>query len=123
LAQNIISTNPELDEQEVNFQVQRLLNRIVFLRICEDRGLEGFEQLHRVTSYAELKQLFQAADKKYNSGLFDFIEDATALRLTLHAEPLLRIFNELYYPQSPYNFAVVDPEILSQIYERFLDYY
>jgi type I restriction-modification system DNA methylase subunit len=120
LAQNIISTNPELDEQEVNFQVQRLLNRIVFLRICEDRGLEGFEQLHRVTSYAELKQLFQAADKKYNSGLFDFIEDATALRLTLHAEPLLRIFNELYYPQSPYNFAVVDPEILSQIYERFL---
>ncbi|HEX8426453.1 Eco57I restriction-modification methylase domain-containing protein [Hymenobacter sp.] len=120
LAQDIIDGNPELDEQNVNFQVQRLLNRIVFLRICEDRKLEGFEQLQNVTSYAELKQLFQVADRKYNSGLFDFLDDPLALRLTLDAEPLLRIFNELYYPQSPYNFAVVDPEILSQIYERFL---
>ena len=120
LAQDIITSNPGLDELEINFQVQRLLNRIVFLRICEDRDLERYETLQRVTSYEELKALFQGADKKYNSGLFDFIEDELSLKLVLNSELLITIFNELYYPHSPYDFSVVDPEILSQIYERFL---
>ena len=120
LAQDIISSNAGLDELEINFQVQRLLNRIVFLRICEDRALERYETLHRVTSYEELKALFQDADAKYNSGLFDFIEDELSLKLVLNSELLIEIFNELYYPHSPYDFSVVDPEILSQIYERFL---
>jgi len=120
LAQDIITSNPGLDELEINFQVQRLLNRIVFLRICEDRHLERYQTLHQVTSYEELKALFQGADKKYNSGLFDFIEDELSLKLILNSELLISIFNELYYPQSPYDFSVVDPEILSQIYERFL---
>lgn len=120
LAQDIISSNPGLDELEINFQVQRLLNRIVFLRICEDRALERYETLHRITSYEELKALFQDADAKYNSGLFDFIEDELSLKLVLNSELLIGIFNELYYPHSPYDFSVVDPEILSQIYERFL---
>ena len=120
LAQDIITSNPGLDELEINFQVQRLLNRIVFLRICEDRNLERYETLHQVTSYDELKALFQGADKKYNSGLFDFIEDVLSLKLILDSGLLIDIFNELYYPQSPYNFSVVDPEILSQIYEQFL---
>lgn len=120
LAQDMLTANPALDELEINFQVQRLLNRIVFLRICEDRDLERYETLQRVTSYEELKALFLAADKKYNSGLFDFIEDQLSLNLVLNAALLIRIFNELYYPLSPYDFSVVDPEILSQIYERFL---
>lgn len=120
LAQDIITSNPGLDELEINFQVQRLLNRIVFLRICEDRDLERYETLQRVTSYEELKALFQGADRKYNSGLFDFIEDELSLKLVLNSELLISIFHELYYPHSPYDFSVVDPEILSQIYERFL---
>ena len=120
LAQDIITSNPGLDEQEINFQVQRLLNRIVFLRICEDRDLERYERLYQVTSYDELKKLFKEADKKYNSGLFDFIEDELSLKLVLNSELLISIFKELYYPHSPYDFSVVDPEILSQIYERFL---
>lgn len=120
LAQSILATNATLNEEDINFQVQRLLNRIIFLRICEDRELEQYETLHSVTSYDELKQLFLKADKKYNSGLFGFIEDTLSLSLQLDSALLIAIFNELYYPQSPFNFAVVDPEILSQIYERFL---
>src|SRR5699024_2065383 len=58
--------------------------------------------------------------KKFNSGLFDFIEDTLSLNIDIDADVLIEIFNELYFPLSPYDFSVVDPTILSQIYERFL---
>lgn len=120
LATDIIANNDGFNNDDINFLVQRLLNRIVFLRICEDREIEKYETLRNIKSYEELKQLFLSADKKYNSGLFDFIEDIFSLRINLNAEILLGVFNELYYPESPYDFSVVDPTILSQIYERYL---
>jgi type I restriction-modification system DNA methylase subunit len=120
LAIEVISKNQRVNEENINFLIQRLLNRIVFLRICEDREIEKFETLKRIKSYDELKELFINSDKKYNSGLFDFMEDNFSLNVVLNSEVLIEIFNELYYPESPYDFSVVDPTILSQIYERYL---
>lgn len=120
LASDVIANNDGFNNEDINFLIQRLLNRIVFLRICEDREIEKFETLKSIKSYEELKQLFIYSDKKYNSGLFDFIEDNFSLNINLKSEILIDIFNELYYPQSPYDFSVVDPTILSQIYERYL---
>jgi type I restriction-modification system DNA methylase subunit len=119
LATNIIS-QIELDEESLNLLVQRLINRIVFLRICEDRELEMFERLKSVSSYEELKAIFQESDAKYNSGLFDFVEDRLTFDIKIDTEILLSIFTNLYYPLSPYDFSVVDSAILSQIYEEFL---
>jgi type I restriction-modification system DNA methylase subunit len=120
LANDIIANNKGFNNEDINFLIQRLLNRIVFLRICEDREIEKFETLKHIASYDELKQVFIKSDKKYNSGLFDFIEDIFSLKIKLNSGILIDIFNQLYYPQSPYNFSVVDPNILSQIYERYL---
>lgn len=120
LASDIIANNDGFNNEDINFLIQRLLNRIVFLRICEDREIEKHETLRHIKSYDELKCLFILSDKKYNSGLFDFIEDNFSLNINLKSEILIEIFNELYYPQSPYDFSVVDPTILSQIYERYL---
>ena len=115
-----IMAKQDLDEVTINFLVQRLLNRIVFLRICEDRDIEQYATLQQVTNYSQLKALFLRADKRYNAGLFDFIEDELSLQITIDTGTLVSIFNELYYPQSPYDFSVVDPAILSQIYEHYL---
>jgi type I restriction-modification system DNA methylase subunit len=120
LAITAIEKNESLDDEDINFLIQRLLNRIIFLRICEDRTIEKFETLKSTQSYDELKLLFQQSDKKFNSGLFDFIEDTLSLKIDIDAEILIEIFNDLYYPLSPYDFSVVDPTILSQIYEKFL---
>lgn len=119
LATDIIAKQA-LDALTVNFLVQRLLNRIVFLRICEDRSIEAYATLQQVNDYEQLKALFLKADKRYNAGLFDFIEDELSLQLTIDTDTLVAIFNELYYPLSPYDFSVVDPAILSQIYEQYL---
>lgn len=120
LAKSAIRANKSLNDEDINFLIQRLLNRIIFLRICEDRTIEKFETLKNIKNYTELKYLFNKSDEKFNSGLFDFIEDTLSLRIDLDAEVLIEIFSELYYPLSPYDFSVVDPSILSQIYERFL---
>ncbi|MBE2228622.1 MAG: Eco57I restriction-modification methylase domain-containing protein [Ignavibacteria bacterium] len=120
LAVDIIQNNAGINEEDINFLIQRLLNRIVFLRICEDREIEKYETLKNIKSYDELKALFIISDKKYNSGLFDFIEDIFTLNVAIKSEILIEIFNELYYPESPFDFSVIDPTILSQIYERYL---
>jgi len=120
LAETAIKNNADLNEEDINYIIQRLLNRIIFLRICEDRTIEKYETIKGIKNYDELKELFQKSDRKFNSGLFDFIEDALSLEIDIDADVLIEIFSELYFPQSPYDFSVVDPTILSQIYERFL---
>ena len=120
LATEVVDSNVGFTEEDINFLIQRLLNRIVFLRICEDREIEKVDTLKGIKDYDSLKQLFQESDKKYNSGLFDFVEDHFSMAITLKSEILVGIFKELYYPESSYDFSVVDPGILSQIYERYL---
>ena len=61
---------------DLNFAVQRTIDRIVFLRICEDRGIEPYGRLQALPTapniYRRLGELFQRADERYNSGLFHF---------------------------------------------------
>lgn len=120
LSENLIKLNKDLKQDEINFLVQRLINRIVFLRICEDRDLEKYKGLLDVKNYKELKCLFEKADQKYNSGLFDFIDDKLSFDIEIDSELLIHIFQELYYPQSPYTFSVVESNMLGEIYELFL---
>lgn len=120
LAENVVENNADLTQDDINFLIQRMINKIIFLRICEDREIEKYETLKNITTYKELKELFIASDNKYNSGLFSFIEDDLAQQITIDDKILLDIFSELYYPISPYDFSVIDSDILSQIYEQYL---
>lgn len=120
LAHDLVANNTQLDQEILNFLVQRILNRIIFLRICEDRSQESYKRLKSVATYTELKKLFLEADQRYDSALFDFIDDQISLGITISAEVLLTIFKALYYPDSPYDFSVIDSSILGEIYELFL---
>lgn len=118
LGQNIFEMSSNIDEESLNIFVQRLINRIVFLRICEDRNLEEYAQLKNIQNFGELKKIFMDADKKYNSGLFDLLDEE---RIKIADQVLIDIFKELYYPNSCYEFSIVDPYIIGQIYELFLE--
>ncbi len=118
LGLDIVQNNPGLDINTVNIGVQRILNRIIFLRICEDRGFEEYEILKNIQTYHKLKSLFLEADKRYDSGLFEMLEEDN---FHLSDEVLINIFRNLYYPNNSYEFNVVDPYIIGQIYEIFLD--
>lgn len=118
LGADIRQNVPTIDEDTLNISVQRILNRIIFLRICEDRSFEQYETLKQTGTYESLKQLFTAADQKYDSGLFEVLKED---QITVSDDVLLTIFRDLYYPNNSYEFSVVDPFIIGQIYELFLD--
>ena len=117
LGKNIYQNTPSISEDTLNISVQRILNRIIFLRICEDRSFERYETLKEIHTYGELKGLFATADKKYDSGLFAVLEED---QFAVSDDVLLGIFRDLYYPNNSYEFSVVDPYIIGQIYELFL---
>jgi hypothetical protein len=127
LAREIALHNPNLSRRELNIAVQRTIDRIVFLRICEARKIEPDGRMRSSTAnrsdiYEELKVLYRQADDKYNSGLFNFTRegDSISLGITISDEPLQSIIRRLYYPDSPYEFSVLPADILGQVYERFL---
>ena len=125
LATTISLRNKGLDEDEINFAVQLTIDRLIFLRIAEDRGVEQYGQLKNAVnqkgeSWQNLFEIFKSADEKYNSGLFDFIKDVISSQLQIDKKVIKTIVNEMYYPESPYEFSVIPVEILGSAYEQFL---
>lgn len=132
LARNIALRNEELSQRALNYAVQQTIDRIIFLRICEDRGIEPYGQLQALQNgadiYKRLTELFHKADERYNSGLFHFRKeqdraeepDRLTLGLAIDDKPLKEIFQHLYYPDSPYEFSVLGADILGSVYEQFL---
>jgi type I restriction-modification system DNA methylase subunit len=124
LATSISWNNKELDEDEINFAVQQTIDRIIFLRIAEDRSVEPYGNLKHTLGhgdyYQNLFEQFRKADEKYNSGLFDFNKDRICEHLKIDNKIIKTLVNELYYPECPYEFSVLSVEILGSAYEQFL---
>lgn len=124
LATSISRNNKQLDEDEINFAVQQTIDRIIFLRIAEDRSVEPYgtlkEAIKQGEFYKNLFRQFEQADDKYNSGLFDFKKDKISKSLVIENKIVKTIINQLYYPESPYEFSVLSVEILGSAYEQFL---
>ena len=131
LARNLALRNPNLSVRDLNFAVQKTIDRLIFLRICEDRGTEDYKRLAALLEggriYSKLLSLFKQADNRYNSGLFHFSDErgrgsVDKLTPSLHLDDkiLADIISKLYYPDSPYEFSVLPADILGQVYEQFL---
>lgn len=105
----------------LNDITQEFIDKIIFLRICEDRNLPLYYSLQdTIDDESELKvkleELFHSADKRYNSGLFS----GSNVIFDLSSQIILKIISDLYYPQSPYMFNIIEPNLLGKIYEIFL---
>jgi len=133
LARNIALRNHNLSGDELNRAVQLTIDRVVFLRMGEDRGLEPYEQLltlcRQSDIYESYMKLCRKADDRYNSGLFHFQKetgvseapDSITPRLAVDDKVFKPILQSLYFAHgSPYEFKVLPVEILGTVYERFL---
>ncbi len=134
LARNMALRNARLSSEDLSAAVQRTIDRIVFLRMAEDRGLEPYEQLLKLCErdgmYARfMRELCRKTDEKYNSGLFHFQQEAGVSEAPDRITPKLLIDDKvfksiiqgLYFAHgSPYHFGVLPVEILGTVYERFL---
>ncbi|MGO8792168.1 MAG: Eco57I restriction-modification methylase domain-containing protein, partial [Terriglobia bacterium] len=128
IAKNIHKNNPELTARQLNEVVQRLLDRIVFIRIAEDRKVLEYGQLRRVLEDWEihggkfhifdwLNDLFHKVNDDFNGEIF---KPHLSESIKIDSELLARIIKRLYPPDSPYRFDVIGVELLGSIYERYL---
>jgi hypothetical protein len=138
LAGNIALRNKDLsssdDPDDLNSAVQLTIDRVVFLRMAEDRGLEPYAELLKLCERPEIyarfmRDLCRKADEKYNSGLFHFEKesgvsegpDLITPKLAVDDKVFKPILESLYFEHgSSYHFGVMPVEILGTVYERFL---
>jgi hypothetical protein len=124
LAKDIVRNNHELignNSELLAYLTQVIINRIIFIRICEARKIEkdgllldfqknGFWSEFKSSSY----NLFF---EHYDGPLFERVSNIHELEIS--DEVLKELIDLLYYP-SPYRFDVIPTKLLSDIYEIFL---
>ena len=121
LGQQILSCDPDLEIDYLGDIVQSYINKILFLRVCEDRNIETYQRLLTIAdhnSHKELVAKFKEADNKYNSGLFEELISEDVIGNI--SSSFWMIIRQLYFPESPYSFTVLSSDILGRIYEIFL---
>lgn len=121
LGKEILAANPSIDMELLGDEVQSYINKILFLRVCEDRNIETYKDLLKIAdsgSFDKLLEKFKKADTKYNSGLFD---QTLSEQVVCNASSAFwTIIRQLYFPESPYSFSVFSSDILGHIYEIFI---
>jgi type I restriction-modification system DNA methylase subunit len=120
----------ERPEDQINEDVQKFLDRLIFIRVAEDRGLEDSHLLPLVHDYKEgrktdltagLNEIFREFDKKYDSNLFRK-HSSEDLDLSGIAENVIKIIQSTYAtPRGKrYNFSFIDADILGEVYQQYI---
>ena len=124
LAKAFKHKNPDLDSQTLTELAQRTLDRLVFLRFLEDKGIEPDRLVDNFGDKGTAWGKFIAASRRldgiYNGVVFKQhdILDARDFRVDEYA--FARICESLSHVDSPYDFNAIPIHILGSIYERFL---
>jgi adenine-specific DNA-methyltransferase len=122
LAKNIVKNNEDIDVPTLNKAVIKIIDRLFFLRIAEDKEVEPYKTLFNITNqpyiYDNLKKIFKEADKRYNSELFKYFKDIDGL--VIDDKILKEIIVNLYTPECIYEFSQIPVSILGSMYEQFL---
>lgn len=125
-----IKKNQEISTEDLDECVQRILDRLIFIRVCEDREIEvpvlqprirEFEQ-HKINeSFSQiLSRIFREFDLKYNSNLF---REHESEKLKIDDDVILKIIASLHVSQDStysYDFSAIDADVLGTIYEQYL---
>jgi len=135
LAKDIFKNNPHLfhagdpskDAEYLKEITQRILDRIMFMRSCEDRGLVHRHQLkelfeERSEAVGMNTMIFLREEFKHYNIIFDsdlFSPQDWEDKLSIDFKVLRNIVLETY---NPYQFDVIPLEVLGNIYEQYLGY-
>ena len=124
LAKDIYRHNSEITIRALNDVVQRLLDRLIFIRLLEDRKIIDSKTLKEIVDnwkdgrhrdiQAQLNSLFKELNNDFNGEIF---KEHPCEKISYDSKIVAEIIDELYYPKSPYDFAVIGVELLGTIYE------
>ncbi|MBM4136032.1 MAG: hypothetical protein FJ241_04285 [Nitrospira sp.] len=139
LAKDIHKRNPPIpplakggeggfDVKLLNDVVQKLLDRIIFIRIAEDRKIRPERELWEIVAQwkeegkrkpimMHLVDLFHGVNDDLNGDIFKRHACETA---DVDSNLLAEIIESFYFPKSRYRFDAIGVELLGSIYERYL---
>lgn len=127
LAKDVFKHNPEITVRMLNDVVQRLLDRFIFIRLLEDRKIIDSKTLKEIVDnwtdgrhrdiQPQLNSLFKQLNHDFNGEVF---KEHDCEKIAYDSRIVAEIIEELYYPKSPYDFAVIGVELLGTIYEKYL---
>ncbi len=131
LSKNLKIWNKERSDDEIDEGVQKILDRLIFIRSCEDRGLENdsLRSQYRIWQdngrkgnfLAYLKPLFEEYQHNYNSGLFDY---HPCMDWEVDSDNFDEIMKGLYRSKNgqEYDFSAIPSDVLGSVYEQYLGY-
>ncbi len=122
--------NPNLSFNQIDEVIQRLFNRLIFIRTCEDRKIEDKVLLgavhewrsggHKGELIQSLHLIFSDYDGYYDSDLFAphlvdqvFVESTTV-------ENIINGLYEVSGGMVSYDFSLIDADVLGTVYEQYL---
>jgi len=131
LANDLSKWNDNLSKDILDEGVQKILDRLIFLRVVEDRGIESSILKSMVnqwesggkktTLYKSMVSKFRELDEYYNSSLFskDVSEDWDE-----YSDAVKRVIKILYGKEGyyDYDFSVMPADVLGNVYENYLGY-
>jgi len=128
LTKSIIQKNPNLNLSEENLDeaVQKILDRIIFIRTVEDKEIEPRKLLpfirenHNGNLWKDLVNMYREFDASYDSNLF--LSDKCE-QLVIGDSELETVIRGLYLTDDYltfYNFGAIDADVLGNVYEQYL---
>jgi hypothetical protein len=115
-----------LSDEELDEGVQRILDRLIFIRTAEDRKIEpnvllGILRGGKANLYKQLLKVFRDFDDGFNSKLFapHYCEEWKA-----NDKIISEVIKGLYETKDGYryDFSVISADVLGGIYEQYLSY-
>jgi predicted type IV restriction endonuclease len=133
LSKNItkLNQNRHLSEDDLDEAIQRILDRLIFIRNCEDREMEEkrlWEAKNEIHVWKKAKEIFAYYDKNYDSKLFTYDQNNPKLvhlcdTLDIDDVVMRDIIQGLYRTKDDfvsYDFSAIDADILGTVYEQYL---
>ncbi len=133
LSKDLKKLRAYLTKEQIDEIVQILIDRLIFMRSVEDRGLEERDFLLKMVKdfqegrtdkrlWESLKIKFKIFDKEYNSKLFS--EGLLEKEGSFDDPTLIKVIKELYFgnegQQERYMFDEIPGDLLGTIYEQYL---
>ncbi len=123
----------EYKDEQIEEIVQKIIDRLIFIRKIEDMQtitepiLKALIRQNPPNIYKELKKIFRKFNEDCNSKLFgeSYKDEHEADRIEISNNVIIKVIEGMYKPSErtvEYNFAVIDADILGNIYEKYLGY-
>ncbi len=128
-----LNVKEKLSKEELDESVQRILDRLIFIRNCEDKELEEKLLISKLREWRSrgrgklvkgLREIFSYFDEHYDSKIFT---KHLCDQLEIDNEILSEIIKGLYFTKEKYfsisyDFSVIDADVLGNIYEQYLSH-